>query len=269
MQKMISRNWVRTAIHRQSGFTLIELLVVIAIIAILAAILFPVFARARENARRASCQSNLKQQALGVLQYQQDYDERFPLYRNDSGTWLGFWPEQIMPYVKSTQIFECPSYKNAYAGGAGTYGVQATPNSNQNGSLASYGMNLALVPSLTTSIAVSSLNNTAELLMIADTSRKPVLSPLTCLGYQPDAAANTGTDPGQGTTGEAITFYDNTAGTTIANYNLSGPDCRHLETVNVAYADGHVKALKYNAVYKVPSGVSPNTNWRLWYPAAP
>ena len=60
----------------KSGFTLIELLVVIAIIAILAAMLFPVFARARENARRSSCQSNLKQIGLGLLQYSQDYDER-------------------------------------------------------------------------------------------------------------------------------------------------------------------------------------------------
>lgn len=61
-----------------SGFTLIELLVVIAIIAILAAILFPVFARARENARRASCMSNLKQVSLAIMQYTQDYDERYP-----------------------------------------------------------------------------------------------------------------------------------------------------------------------------------------------
>src|ERR1700722_4415731 len=61
-----------------NGFPLIELLVVIAIIALLAAILFPVFARARENARRATCQSNLKQLGLGMLQYEQDHDERFP-----------------------------------------------------------------------------------------------------------------------------------------------------------------------------------------------
>jgi prepilin-type N-terminal cleavage/methylation domain-containing protein/prepilin-type processing-associated H-X9-DG protein len=99
------------------GFTLIELLVVISIIAIIAAILFPVFARARENARRASCQSNLKQMSLGVIQYVQDYDERFPLSGGPLGTQCGdtrsgehlSWATKIQPYVKSTQIFKCPS----------------------------------------------------------------------------------------------------------------------------------------------------------------
>src|SRR5688572_8152662 len=92
--------------HRQrerSGFTLIELLVVIAIIAILAAILFPVFARARENARRASCQSNLKQIALGVKQYTQDYDEKFPARYTDFAQvgptdQTGGWAILIQPY---------------------------------------------------------------------------------------------------------------------------------------------------------------------------
>jgi prepilin-type N-terminal cleavage/methylation domain-containing protein/prepilin-type processing-associated H-X9-DG protein len=94
---------------RKQGFTLIELLVVIAIIAILAAILFPVFARARENARRSSCQSNLKQIGLGILQYAQDYDETMtPGYQNGSGN-VGPWHGLIQPYVKSIQIFRCPS----------------------------------------------------------------------------------------------------------------------------------------------------------------
>ena len=90
------------------AFTLIELLVVIAIIALLAAILFPVFARARENARRASCQSNLKQIALGIKQYTQDYDERFPPAIVSDGTTIGC-AGAIQPYVKSEQIFQCPS----------------------------------------------------------------------------------------------------------------------------------------------------------------
>ncbi len=94
---------------RQSAFTLIELLVVIAIIAILAAILFPVFARARENARRSSCQSNLKQIGLGILQYTQDYDELMPArYNNITGSWR----QVVQPYVKSTQLFACPSNPN-------------------------------------------------------------------------------------------------------------------------------------------------------------
>ena len=94
---------------KRRGFTLIELLVVIAIIAILAAILFPVFARAREKARQASCQSNLKQIALAHIQYVQDYDERFlygwnALY-SCSSTWEGF----LTPYVKNDQLFMCPA----------------------------------------------------------------------------------------------------------------------------------------------------------------
>ena len=92
------------------AFTLIELLVVIAIIAILAAILFPVFARARENARRASCQSNLKQIGLGIMQYTQDYDELMvPRANGLPSPGTASWRDLIQPYVKSTQLFACPS----------------------------------------------------------------------------------------------------------------------------------------------------------------
>lgn len=90
-----------------SAFTLIELLVVIAIIAILAAILFPAFARARENARKASCQSNLKQIGLGIMQYGQDYDETMVPGGIDYGN--PKWQMLVQPYVKSVQLFKCPS----------------------------------------------------------------------------------------------------------------------------------------------------------------
>ncbi len=112
---------------RAKGFTLIELLVVIAIIAILAAILFPVFARAREKARQTSCLSNVKELALGVMMYAQDYDETYPCWarwypsRYNAGDGFGTSvctspqspPLAIYPYVKNMQVYVCPS-------GAGT-----------------------------------------------------------------------------------------------------------------------------------------------------
>jgi prepilin-type N-terminal cleavage/methylation domain-containing protein/prepilin-type processing-associated H-X9-DG protein len=98
------------------GFTLIELLVVIAIIAILAAILFPVFAKAREKARQTSCLSNEKEIVLALLMYVQDYDERFPHCWNGPAvpgvrgqTCLG-WQHVVQPYIKNSQIMKCPSY---------------------------------------------------------------------------------------------------------------------------------------------------------------
>ena len=96
------------------GFTLIELLVVIAIIAILAAILFPVFARAREKARQSSCLSNVKQIGLAFMQYVTDYDSRWPRpWNNQPGVIAGSnyvtWADMISPYVKNMQIYQCPS----------------------------------------------------------------------------------------------------------------------------------------------------------------
>ena len=99
--------------NRRHGFTLIELLVVIAIIAILAAILFPVFARAREKARQTSCLSNVKQIMLGVRMYLDDFDEVYPLRYQGGG-----WPNVIQPYLKNTQIYKCPSYDGANGYGA-------------------------------------------------------------------------------------------------------------------------------------------------------
>jgi len=107
--------------RRRSGFTLIELLVVIAIIAILAAILFPVFAQAREKARSATCLSNLKQLSLGIQMYAQDYDEALPYNYAYEGTISGggcaqrnppvlrWWQDFVQPYIKNNQIFLCPS----------------------------------------------------------------------------------------------------------------------------------------------------------------
>jgi prepilin-type N-terminal cleavage/methylation domain-containing protein/prepilin-type processing-associated H-X9-DG protein len=106
------------------GFTLIELLVVIAIIAILAAILFPVFARAREKARTASCQSNLKQAGLGLLMYASDYDGCFAAGSQGgcaTDATATSWYDTIQPYAKSWQVLRCPS--GAFGGAAGPNGL--------------------------------------------------------------------------------------------------------------------------------------------------
>jgi prepilin-type N-terminal cleavage/methylation domain-containing protein/prepilin-type processing-associated H-X9-DG protein len=98
---------------RRRGFTLIELLVVIAIIAILAAILFPVFARAREKARQASCLSNVKQLILGHMMYVQDYDERFVYWTTGAGdadTGAQAWWAAIYPYVNNVNVYYCPNH---------------------------------------------------------------------------------------------------------------------------------------------------------------
>jgi prepilin-type N-terminal cleavage/methylation domain-containing protein len=132
---MLSPHWAKGIITRKgrAAFTLIELLVVIAIIAILAAILFPVFAQAREQARKTSCVSNLRQLATAVMMYVQDYDEKFPAWSgvcshnpgevispttgpcgNDTEMSFFRWAVLTQPYIKNTQIFKCPSYPDNF-----------------------------------------------------------------------------------------------------------------------------------------------------------
>ena len=195
------------------GFTLIELLVVIAIIAILAAILFPVFARARENARRASCQSNLKQIGLGIMQYTQDYDEKFPLY-NWAGSSVplghGGWAYNLQPYLKSEQIFQCPSEST----GPADMGVTG---------YADYNYNLFL--GYTGSAPYGSINNIAAL-------TQPALTVVFM-----DYTANTGYS---WTTG--VTSNNCSTGCTPALATFPSPAAqRHLDGQNFAFADGHVK----------------------------
>ena len=185
------------------GFTLIELLVVIAIIAILAAILFPVFAKAREKARQASCVSNQKQIVLAVLQYAQDYDEMLPAYYNfEASVPAGarYWQEVIMPYIKNTQVFICPSYTTTNF--VNSYGCNYNwPFSNfeQSSWPPEHGDTLGTI------------SRPSEIMMFLDSTSYITL-------YDPGVAHSSGS------------FYGK-------------PEGRHNEQCNVAFCDGHVKSM--------------------------
>ena len=221
----------RSAGHR--GFTLIELLVVIAIIAILAAILFPVFARARENARRASCQSNMKQIGLGILQYIQDYDEQFMPGEGFFKNWeiqpgiTGSWDLVTQPYLKSMQILVCPSDSRSP-----TYNTLGTYGSNLR---RSYSMPAYLAPEYNSGagpngrdgINLAKVNQPALTLMVIERA-------------------------GCGTANNQNQWFwcstSNGTGQVLASGNRqldTGPadnEGLHLGTTNYLYADGHVKA---------------------------
>jgi prepilin-type N-terminal cleavage/methylation domain-containing protein/prepilin-type processing-associated H-X9-DG protein len=169
---------------KQKGFTLIELLVVIAIIAILAAILFPVFARAREQARKAACQSNLKQIGLAVAQYTQDFDEQFPVAVNSSNpSGSRYWYDVLDPYVKSTQLFICPTAGEIktsagvkqYGGGYGwnisgtdSLATAADPVGNGFGYSISTSSKLWSTPSGNGPVSLAEIDEAARTIVVAD-----------------------------------------------------------------------------------------------------
>lgn len=158
---------------KSRGFTLIELLVVVAIIAILAAILFPVFSRARENARRASCMNNMKQIGLGMMMYTQDYDEMLPYQGASTGNTNGFhysdptasdwtnnWMYEIYPYVRSWQIFRCPSAPAS----TGSY----PPTGNSDSSYVGNGILLAYFTSHPVPRSVAVLDTPSSLILVQE-----------------------------------------------------------------------------------------------------
>jgi len=189
--------------HRKStGFTLIELLVVIAIIAILAAILFPVFARAREKARQSSCLSNVKEISLAVQMYIQDYDDVIVVHVTDPYGDMKIWPEHIYPYVKNAQVFTCPSEPgNSWEGGSdSSFG---------------YGMNYWLAGYDIGTVKLADIKRPAETILLADDNYY-VLVPSCFLAMYP-------TDPYCGVDG------------------IARLPARHNQGDNFGFVDGHAK----------------------------
>ncbi len=223
---------------KKKGFTLIELLVVIAIIAILAAILFPVFARARENARRASCQSNLKQIALGVFQYTQDYDEKMPLLYANLGTAGGYtdpvaattgnidqgWALLLQPYLKSAQIYQCPSETNPL-GTTGVTADQAAVNGGAGYTDYFYNSNVA-------EASQASFDAVSLTILMGDYTAG------TSVSY-----TNGGCTTNNGGNNQCVVGDLTGAPKPLATFP-SGAAQRHLDGGNFAFADGHVKWFK-------------------------
>jgi prepilin-type N-terminal cleavage/methylation domain-containing protein/prepilin-type processing-associated H-X9-DG protein len=189
---------------RREGFTLIELLVVIAIIAILAAILFPVFAKAREKARTSSCQSNLKQIGISVAMYVQDYDEKYPLAIGGTPPAIYMLTELLDPYIKNAQVWQCPSKERAID----TTAIGKT--------------SVSYAPDVGTSVPAGSATGRLFGAPAAGTN-SAALADIASPATQASACDGSGSVPA-----------------TLVPLSI-GEDARHNSGLNYLYCDGHVK----------------------------
>lgn len=219
-------------LSQRRGFTLIELLVVIAIIAILAAILFPVFARARENARKSTCQSNLKQIGTANSMYLQDYDQTMPYWLMPSPAGTGriytgyfYWYELLVPYMKNDGVWRCPSDSAPYVSTLPPATVSYRLN-------VSYGMNCAHNPALGNA-GRGPFDSGSGYLGQADSIIQDPAGTILCVDSESIGAMPYG--------------YNDTRFTGSGTYNADmvrdAARNRHNNTVNVLFYDGHVKAM--------------------------
>jgi prepilin-type N-terminal cleavage/methylation domain-containing protein/prepilin-type processing-associated H-X9-DG protein len=239
---------------RRRAFTLIELLVVIAIIAILAAILFPVFAQAREAARKSSCQSNLKQIGLSIMMYTQDNDETMPpmavcaagnIYQFPDGSvgscWL--WYHPLFPYIKNYGIYNCPSMSGALAKYTGGYHPPGGYGANQHA--------MQWAP-----LSLASYRKVAETAIVMDSAW------LRGAGLDVNAWSESQ---------YYLIDWDQTTGD-----NSLAPAPRHQQGTTTLYMDGHVKTIKTQTIIANTADAAPDAVFpagsvlrNYWDPFAP
>lgn len=259
----------RTTVNSRRGFTLIELLVVIAIISILASILFPVFSRARENARRTSCLSNLKQIGIGLIQYAQDFDGYMPASQQGATGNLLSWPTIMYAYVKNEGVFACPSadstakavnYLNGsskpYCGltdtihGPAAYGDAgdgSTPG-NQRVNRLSYGRNLIPVGSWTTYTSAQGKSGYVTTGTTTSVHEAAVEEPATTIHIMDSmtGTSSAGIEPcGLGNSIRGIQQEIRTD--RYPNDTASKVAARHFDGFNILFGDGHAKWRKWGS----------------------
>jgi prepilin-type N-terminal cleavage/methylation domain-containing protein/prepilin-type processing-associated H-X9-DG protein len=255
---------------KRRGFTLIELLVVIAIIAILAAILFPVFAQAREKARQASCQSNEKQMGLAILQYTQDNDEMYP--QGTDALWQNSWPLTVQPYVKSYGVFRCPDDSNtnfesgySWMGAAVSYATNGymSPNGGWH-MLGVMGVDQSWISNPTRGLA--GVNQPAATVMVAEKFNTDVVA---------QGAAGNGSAYWPGCVYTNFNGWDYTAPQEIPNGKLPPPangtfninsangavSAHHNQRANFLFCDGHVKSMIPYQTNPDPTNQPQNNMW--------
>jgi prepilin-type N-terminal cleavage/methylation domain-containing protein/prepilin-type processing-associated H-X9-DG protein len=257
--RSMNRHWASQG-SRAQGFTLIELLIVIAIIVLLAALLFPVFARARENARRASCLSNMKQMGLALQQYTQDYDEKMPVTTSyitynfmdsnagntsdaatagDTTNLLNV----LFPYAKSAKIYVCPSASPYVDDPSCTVNCQAPTAT----SSTSYIGNANVIANLnSTGIpprSLSSIPNTAEIIVCQER-----LNSFSVIAMYPRYD-------------KATAAYIHWHLYNSPSSGLEGASSIHFDGGNLLFCDGHAKWRKYTSLSSSEFGLTPKQAW--------
>ncbi len=259
--------------RKSRGFTLIELLVVIAIIAILAAILFPVFAKARENARRTSCSSNLKQIGLAFMQYSQDYDETMPIpwvspINQFPGTYR--WMDQIFPYVKSTQLFTCPSDR-ATSRNYVLRNTSPVSTASTGGPFGSYGANVAYwdqdarAGNFPLGRVVNDIQAPASTVLAADTFSERFPDGAFRNNWEMAWRTNQPSSGNKETENPEQPHVRTDVSPKRLSNNNGAPIERHIDTLNVLYCDGHVKAQRLDQLMKKGNTCNGgNCSWSAW-----